>query len=175
MTGTLHKTEEGWKVKYKLVENRNWVGEILLDETDAKYCLPNDDGKEIKFKIKKDCPFNFTSRCSMDRCDCNSFAVFEVEDGLKTVLGPSKDNPPNMEKFRNPIPQLWPNIHDIDFGEVMLALSIRVSSVGYNSGDLSDVGNEIGIVLGKYIKNEDQLQDFITGLKHGISLTNGTH
>jgi hypothetical protein len=41
-------------------------------------------------------------------------------------------------------------------------------------GDISDIGNEIGIAIGKYI-TEDELKDFIMGLKHGVSLSNGTH
>ncbi len=40
-------------------------------------------------------------------------------------------------------------------------------------GDISDVGNEIGIVIGKY--NKDDVESFIWGLKHGISLSDGTH
>jgi len=40
---------------------------------------------------------------------------------------------------------------------------------------LSDVGNEIGIVLGRYIDKEQDFKDFIQGLRHGISLTNGEH
>ena len=45
------------------------------------------------------------------------------------------------------------------------------------TGDLSDCGNEIGIIVGQKYKNmtEDETQDFISGIKHGISLTNGTH
>lgn len=41
-------------------------------------------------------------------------------------------------------------------------------------GDISDIGNEIGIVIGKHV-NEDELKDFIMGLRHGVSLSNGTH
>ena len=40
-------------------------------------------------------------------------------------------------------------------------------------GDISDIGNEIGIVIGKY--TEDDVKDFKFGLEHGISLSNGTH
>lgn len=45
------------------------------------------------------------------------------------------------------------------------------------STDISDLGNEFGISLGKAIPNitEDQINDFMVGLRHGISLTNGTH
>lgn len=47
-----------------------------------------------------------------------------------------------------------------------------------NGCDLSDIGNEIGIAIGKYI-NEDklgyELESFIAGIRHGISLVDGTH
>jgi len=44
-------------------------------------------------------------------------------------------------------------------------------------GDLSDCGNEIGHTVGLKYKNmtEGEIEDFITGIRHGISLTNGTH
>ena len=44
-------------------------------------------------------------------------------------------------------------------------------------GDLSDCGNEIGNIVGSKYKNmtEGEIEDFITGIRHGISLTNGTH
>lgn len=45
-------------------------------------------------------------------------------------------------------------------------------------GDLSDLGNEVGYVLGTYVianMDEVQITDFIHGLQHGISMTNGTH
>jgi hypothetical protein len=43
---------------------------------------------------------------------------------------------------------------------------------------MSDIGNEIGIVIAKYFNKNKlgfELEDFIAGLKHGISLTDGTH
>ena len=44
--------------------------------------------------------------------------------------------------------------------------------------DLSDIGNSIGIVIGKYINDKDMgfdLDSFIFGVKHGVSLIDGTH
>jgi hypothetical protein len=41
--------------------------------------------------------------------------------------------------------------------------------------DISDVGNEIGISIGKYIKNEEDKRDFVEGIYHGISLIDGTY
>ena len=48
----------------------------------------------------------------------------------------------------------------------------------HNKYDLSDIGNDIGIVLSKYIdtsKEGFELNDFNSGIKHGISLMDGTH
>ena len=59
-----------------------------------------------------------------------------------------------------------------------VANSLRVNSIMMTyTGDLSDCGNEIGIIVGERYKNmtEDETSDFISGIKHGISLTNGTH
>ena len=45
------------------------------------------------------------------------------------------------------------------------------------TGDISDCGNEIGIIIGQAYPNmsESELKDFIHGIKHGVSLTNGKH
>jgi hypothetical protein len=64
-----------------------------------------------------------------------------------------------------------------NFEEIKTDIINQLNKTTYK-GDLSDIGNEIGIILGKYIsENKDgyNLGDFIFGLKHGISLTNGTH
>lgn len=44
-------------------------------------------------------------------------------------------------------------------------------------GDLSDFGNEIGVAIGEMFPDmtEQEVSEVISGLKHGISLTNGTH
>ena len=62
-----------------------------------------------------------------------------------------------------------------NFTHILNRIKTQLDNVNYDTGDVSDVGNEIGIVLGDFIHTESELQDFITGLKHGISLTNGTH
>lgn len=62
--------------------------------------------------------------------------------------------------------------------EIIKEIIDQLNSVKYEGGDLSDIGNEIGIVLGKYIEEEKlgyELSSFIHGIKHGISLTKGTH
>jgi hypothetical protein len=62
-----------------------------------------------------------------------------------------------------------------EFEKIMDRLSISLGNVSYRNGDISDVGNEIGVAIGEYLSTEKELNDFISGLKHGISLTNGTH
>ena len=89
MKGTLHKTEKGWEVWYSKLRTDNQNGYYLdhlslhpddaaglfIKDTDAKY-----EGMEIKFEITKDCPFHFTARCTMDRCDCDIYAKLIDED-----------------------------------------------------------------------------------------------
>jgi hypothetical protein len=43
--------------------------------------------------------------------------------------------------------------------------------------DFTDLGNTIGIIIGKYInvKMGFDKDSFIQGVKHGISLSDGTH
>jgi hypothetical protein len=45
------------------------------------------------------------------------------------------------------------------------------------TGDILDLGNEIGVVVGLTFKDmtDEDITDFIHGFKHGVSLTNGTH
>jgi hypothetical protein len=59
-----------------------------------------------------------------------------------------------------------------------IANSLKVSTSGMNYiGDISDLGNEIGVVVGLAFKNmtDEDITDFIQGFRHGVSLTNGTH
>ena len=44
--------------------------------------------------------------------------------------------------------------------------------------DLSDLGNEIGIAIGEHINKDKmgyELDSFIAGIKHGVSLVDGSH
>jgi hypothetical protein len=58
----------------------------------------------------------------------------------------------------------------------LLARELSEKHIWYE-GDISDFGNEVGYALGKVIENmtDEQITDFIHGIQHGISLTNGTH
>jgi hypothetical protein len=62
-----------------------------------------------------------------------------------------------------------------NFKHILNRIKTQLDEVNYDNGDMSDIGNEIGVVLGEFITTESELQDFIHGIRHGISLTNGTH
>jgi len=64
-----------------------------------------------------------------------------------------------------------------DLSWIALGLKEYSRSMMDYEGDLSDCGNEIGNMVGRKYKNmtEGEIEDFITGIRHGISLTNGTH
>jgi hypothetical protein len=55
-------------------------------------------------------------------------------------------------------------------------LKERARQIAYVE-DESDLGNEIGILIGKRYENltEEETHNIIHGIQHGISLTNGTH
>jgi hypothetical protein len=62
-----------------------------------------------------------------------------------------------------------------NFQHIIKQIKEHMEKVSYENGDISDVGNEIGVVLGNYIETEQDFKDLVTGIRHGISLTNGTH
>ena len=66
---------------------------------------------------------------------------------------------------------------EIQFDSVVESVISELRSRVKYEGDISDLGNEIGFAVGKVLPMiaEGELDDFISGIKHGISLTNGTH
>lgn len=66
---------------------------------------------------------------------------------------------------------------EIKFEEVLDQVVNNFKEIKYNNGDISDLGNEVGYAIGTVLPNmtEEEIKDFIFGIKHGISLTNGTH
>jgi hypothetical protein len=58
--------------------------------------------------------------------------------------------------------------------ELRDAIVAQLNNIQYPSYDESDLGNEIGIVLGMSL-NQELIEAFMVGLKHGISLSYGTH
>ncbi len=62
-----------------------------------------------------------------------------------------------------------------DYTEILHKVSKQIANVDNMVVDIGDVGNEIGIAIGKFIKNEEDKKDFVDGIYHGISLIDGTH
>jgi len=77
--------------------------------------------------------------------------------------------------------EVTPEEMDREFNKTKLnyianTLKEAVNRMEY-TGDISDLGNEIGVTVGHAYKNmtEENINDFIFGFRHGVSLTNGTH
>jgi len=66
---------------------------------------------------------------------------------------------------------------EINFRKTILGISTKLPGIPYDNGDISDIGNEIGIAIGSCIEDmtEEEINDFISGFRHGVSLTNETH
>lgn len=64
-----------------------------------------------------------------------------------------------------------------DFQEILKLMTLKLNNVSYNNGDISDIGNEVGFGIGSILENmtQEEINDFISGFRHGVSLTNGTH
>ncbi len=65
----------------------------------------------------------------------------------------------------------------IDFKKIMTEISVKLPTIPYDNGDISDIGNEIGLAVGSILENmtQEEINDLISGIRHGVSLTNGTH
>ncbi len=61
-----------------------------------------------------------------------------------------------------------------NFKQVTKEIADTLLTLHYE-GDLSDIGNEIGVVIAKYFDAKNTKENFLIGLKHGISITDGTH
>lgn len=62
-----------------------------------------------------------------------------------------------------------------EFTHILNQIKEHLDNVPYENGDFSDVGKEFGIVIGRYIETEDDFKDLVSGLRYGISLTNGIY
>ena len=63
------------------------------------------------------------------------------------------------------------------FEEVKKKIIDQLNNVEYE-GDLSDIDNEIGIAIGEFVSKGEmgyETDDLIHGIKHGVSLIDGTH
>jgi hypothetical protein len=59
---------------------------------------------------------------------------------------------------------------DKEFKKILKGLIDGLNEVKY-SGDISDIGNEVGFLLGKQLQDPEEFKLFTRGLMHGIDLT----
>jgi hypothetical protein len=107
-----------------------------------------------------------------------------LETQYKNFLLDNPDSKFNFEEWKEwfgkqlveSIKNMERTFNSYDLSWIAFSLLEYSRSMEYE-GDLSDCGNEIGNIVGSKYENmtEGEIEDFITGIRHGISLTNGTH
>jgi len=60
------------------------------------------------------------------------------------------------------------------FEKIKKEIKTQLDLANYK-GDISDIGNEVGIAIANYLDKDNTIEDFISGLRHGVSLVDGTH
>ena len=60
------------------------------------------------------------------------------------------------------------------FENIKIEIKTQLDLANYK-GDISDIGNEVGIAIANYLDKDNTIEDFISGLRHGVSLVDGTH
>lgn len=101
---------------------------------------------------------------------CDLSVMSETLDGLKWIAEHI------IKSLEQPVLFLEDEKHP---NEIVRDLISHLYHVKLPCGsDLSDIGNEIGIALGKLVKEDKlgyELDSLIAGIRHGISLVDGTH
>jgi hypothetical protein len=79
----------------------------------------------------------------------------------------------NSDDFNKLCERLLQNNGD-EYNIIKIGLDVYIKF----NGDLSDLGNDIGLNIGEYI-NENELgyekDDLISGIQHGVSIIDGSH
>jgi len=102
----------------------------------------------------------------------------DLSDKLSAIIEYSEFEPIVSDNFQiGPDGAYEFSERDINFKETLHSLSNGLNKVEYENGDLSDVGNEVGFILGNLLPDmsDDEISIFISGFRHGVSLTNGSH
>ena len=84
--------------------------------------------------------------------------------------------PEEMERTNREMENMDREFNKTKLNYIANTLKEAVNRMEY-TGDMSDLGNEIGVTVGHAYENmtEENINDFISGFRHGVSLTNGTH
>lgn len=158
MKGQLIKKEDQWFVRRISADEgiRFSVDYPLLPESTKKFKITLEENVEVNFYV-------------VEESDNDIYA--KIVDPSLEILGHRI-----LEKKSKRSEGEVPGSVAGSMSQIALSLSEKCFSVKYK-GDIADLGNEIGFVVGKVVKDmtEGEIVDFIHGLRHGISLTNGTH
>lgn len=82
MEGILNKENGNWIVNYdEQFKTKQTVRSVPISKEEIK--LLHDDliGKKVEFKLSYICDFDFTSRCTLGRCNCD-----EVAENLRIII-----------------------------------------------------------------------------------------
>jgi hypothetical protein len=98
--------------------------------------------------------------------------IEEINIYQNSVMFKGKYHFLNSDDFNKLCERLLHNNSDVNIIKIGLDVYIKFN------GDLSDLGNDIGLNIGEYI-NENKLgyekDDFISGIQHGVSIIDGSH
>jgi hypothetical protein len=98
--------------------------------------------------------------------------IEEINIYQNSVMFKGKYHFLNSDDFNKLCERLLLNNSDVNIIKIGLDVYIKFN------GDLSDLGNDIGLNIGEYI-NENKLgyekDDFISGIQHGVSIIDGSH
>lgn len=98
--------------------------------------------------------------------------IEEIDINQNSVAFKGKYHFLNSDDFNKLCERLLHKNNDINIIKIGRDVFIKFN------GDLSDLGNDIGLNIGDYI-NDDKLgyekDDLISGINHGISIIDGSH
>ena len=116
--------------------------------------------------------------CSLGGGDDIVSHLFNSKDWDVTLMDGLENEPYVSDDFQIGPDGAYEHIErELDFQAVLKTISSKLKTSTCNNGDISDIGNEIGMAVGLALNDmkASEISVFIFGLKHGISLTNGTH
>lgn len=62
-----------------------------------------------------------------------------------------------------------------EFKKIRASIIRQLQNVVYDNGDMADIGNEVGMAIARHFDENQSIDDFIAGVRHGASLIDGTH
>jgi len=85
----------------------------------------------------------------------------------------------NMIRFLKLIMEMENKMNKVT-SEIKESIIHQLQNLKWVDGDTGDIGNEVGIALAKTLQvfknlNKEEVDAFISGIKHGVSLIDGSH